>query len=198
MSLFCESCESGSFVSFCNKWRYLIPHTCLTIQGCSQCLINSDTVIEATNQIFSDYYFSRVCDVLPAFEEHTLGELMMGRCINEEFLSLTDEMAILSPKEFRNIKSLPIDLTGPIQFNPVFVRAMEIFIFNLNVWKAPVARRLATDCVPLVVVTRRGQITATVARNIILMVGNCLINKCEVFDRLVYTECEVVDGRIKM
>jgi hypothetical protein len=139
-----------------------------------------------------------VCDVVPAFEEHTLGELMMGRCINEAFLPLTDEMTIWSSKEFLKIKSLPIDLTGPVQFNPMFVRAMEIFIFNLNVWKAPVARRLTPVCVPLVVVTRRGQITATVARNIILMVGNCLINKCEVFDKLVYTECEVVDGRFKM
>jgi hypothetical protein len=63
---------------------------------------------------------------------------------------------------------------------------------NLMVWKLPVLRGLTRNfCEPLAVLARSSVITVSLAKVILLMVGNCLRNKAEVLclmDSVVYPE----------
>lgn len=66
--------------------------------------------------------------------------------------------------------------------------------FNLMLWKSPVLRGLTQNfCGPLAVLARTSVITVTIAKVILLLVGNCLRNKKEVLrlmDSVVYPENE--------
>ena len=68
----------------------------------------------------------------------------------------------------------------------------EALDFNLSVWKTPVLKNLTRNfCEPLAVLARSGIITVTMARVILLLIGNCLRNKTEVLsllDSVVYPE----------
>ena len=170
---------------FCSMCLIQMPltHTVSNVNklsvGCVLCPINSEHLTRRLRGMpghkFEDIKFYKT------------GEWMALHALNDRF-PIHPQKGMKSSRHI--IKDSPKD--------EWVAKVRELLLFNLNVWKDPIARRLATDCVPLVVVTRRGQITATVARIIILMIGNCLINECEVFDKLVYTECEVVDGRFKV
>ena len=63
-----------------------------------------------------------------------------------------------------------------------FSRLLE----NRNQWKQHIVPGLANECLPLVIVTRTGRITATVARCILMMIGNQLMKPYEVFDEILY------------
>ena len=67
-------------------------------------------------------------------------------------------------------------------------KALEILEANHEKWFAFVKPGLQNQCLPVVLITRRMLITATVARVILLMLGNSLIDPLEVFNDLVYDE----------
>jgi len=177
MDLFCKECltQMPLTSTVCNVNK--------VSAGCPSCLINSEHL---TKQL-RDMPRRGVRRDFGDIQNYPDGELMALHTLNDRFP--------IHPQKGMNSSRHIINNYPEHEW---VAKVRELLRFNLKVWKDPIVRGLATDCVPLVVVTRRGQITATVARNIILMVGNCLINKCEVFDRLVYTECEVVDGRFKV
>ena len=79
--------------------------------------------------------------------------------------------------------------SAPIHDKAEFHAALD---HNLMVWKSPILRDLIRNfCEPLAVLARTGVITVTIAKVILLLVGNCLRNKAEVLclmDSVVYPE----------
>jgi len=64
--------------------------------------------------------------------------------------------------------------------------AFHKLFLDRNYWRQHNVPRLAKECLPLVLVTRTGWITATVARCILMMIGNKMMNPYEVFDDILY------------
>jgi len=79
--------------------------------------------------------------------------------------------------------------SAPIHDKAEFHAALD---HNLMVWKLPVLRGLTRNfCEPLAVLARTRVITVTIAKVILLLVGNCLRDKKEVLrlmDSVVYPE----------
>jgi hypothetical protein len=67
-----------------------------------------------------------------------------------------------------------------------FEKAFSKLFEYRDKWKQIFVPWLAKECLPLVIVTRTGRITATVARRILMMIGNNLMNPYEVFDKILY------------
>jgi len=88
--------------------------------------------------------------------------------------------------------------TSPIHSKSEFHAALD---FNLMVWKSPVLRDLTGKlCEPLAALARTRKITVTIARVILLLVGNCLRDKKEVLrlmDSVVYPETQTERDCIK-
>ena len=79
-------------------------------------------------------------------------------------------------------------------------KTRELLFANLKLLKSVMVNRLRPLCVCLATLSRTGVITAIIAKVILLMLGNGLINKFEVFEKIVYFEevvsTEGVPGRL--
>ena len=127
------------------------------------------------------------CDGLPSSNGITLGCVNCAIYINK-INDLKIDTRTLTEFEFlRWTNYIGCWTINELRHNVCVQNALNSLFEKHERWKLPVVNRLAKECVPLVIVTRQGLITVTVARYILLMIGNELMNPFEVFDKIVRT-----------
>ena len=144
--------------------------------GCSECPIRNKCLYQDYRKLFLSWRLNphRLC-----FEigERSNGEWLLLCGLNTYLPSCVEGMT----QSYKVFHQLPKDQW--------ISKTMEMLFANLAILKYGIVQRLMPLCVCLATLTRKGAITATISKVILLMAGNCLINKFEVFDEIVYTQC---------
>jgi hypothetical protein len=136
--------------------------------GCEHCPMNSLAVASTVNQQFKSF-------------EHRTNEI--------EALSIFNARTKVPTSYQGSFSIVPVIRKHPQETREFFVtKTLEILEANHETWFASVHPGIQNQCLPVVLMTRRMLMTATVARVILLMLGNCLIDPLEVFNGLVYDE----------
>jgi len=143
--------------------------------GCEHCPMNSSAVASTVNQQFRQWSLK----IKPTIE----------RTREIEALSIFNARTKVPSFYQGSFSIVPLIKQYPHETRDFFVtKTLEILEANHETWFASVEPSLQNQCLPVVLMTRRMFMTATVARVILLMLGNCLINPLEVFNGLVYDE----------
>jgi len=168
--------HSGYFCERClTDLPLIFPNTC---DVCSSKL--SDYL----NRLYGELH-DKDTGVYDVATRHNDGETLIITTLYQQGLLTNDY------KYYRRRGILVMRNTAQINNTVEYHEALD---FNLSIWKTPVLKNLTRNfCEPLAVLARSGVITVTIARLILLLLGNCLRNKSEVLsllDLVVYPEDE--------
>jgi hypothetical protein len=140
--------------------------------GCEHCPMNSNAVALSINQRFIGNSVKRK----PTTEIEALSIFNSRTRVSPLYQSCRSIVPLIS--KYRRHETREFFVT----------KSLEILEANHENWFASVHPGIHNQCLPVVLMTRRMLMTATVARVILLMLGNCLIDPLEVFNSLVYDE----------
>jgi len=163
---FCGDCQRRGCASVFSEgsvWHNRLAH------GCKDCPMNCSSVASQVNwQLRYKNFNPNEIQVLAIANSRTKMSPTFPSSIS--FIRVIKDNPHGTPEFFRNV-------------------SLRILHCNHKAWFESVEPSLQNQCMPLVLVTRPGFITATIARCVLLMLGNSLIIPYEVFDKLLYNEC---------
>jgi len=156
------------------------------VLGCVNCPIGDTRLYEVYRQLFRTFRLKRN-RLLQEIVKRSDGEWLFLVGLNTYYPTTVE-----GQRQSYSVRKYP-----RVQWPS---KTMELLFANLKLLKSEMVNRLRPLCVCLATLSRRGVITAIIAKVILLMLGNGLINKFEVFEKIVYFEevvsTESVSGRL--
>ena len=167
---FCRACvEHGVELSSCEHF----PNN--MVLGCASCPIRDTKRLEYYRELFHIWRFQRR-RLREVILEHPDGEWLLLCGANTYFPSCVE-----GQKQSYSIRE-------QCPKEQWVSKSMDMLLANLKLLKSGMGKCSMPVTVCLATLSRKGLITATISKVIVLMLGNGLINKFEEFDRIVYTE----------
>ena len=185
-TLFCPPCQDKIHLPV--EYSKTIPNG-LTL-GCDECRINNNKTIQLMKKKFNRDSFKLANRSNPNYQGP---EIPVLAGTEEEAYIAFNGSFFFSTKGTNYRQTFHIVENGRREIDFTYVtnayyakQALRYLQCNHAIWMESVLPKLQSQCLPLVLVTRAGWITATVARYILLMIGNELMNPYQVYDQLVY------------